>query len=385
MDEVTMIGALLDEGGPTRRVTTEGREGLDALMHSAATLPAAPPQAAPRRDGRRLGGRRPFGIGLGLVAVGSAAAVAIAVLGSGGAPGSGGSSRADGPRRMVLAAAVQAERQTDGRFLVMHTKHCHAEPVRARTGDYIVQPCHETWEWRARDRANDSAIWTRELPTRPQTPRDTELWKRAGSPSTFPYHEAPDVLPDQYRTRPTLWKEDPSDRDENPEKFLLPGTGLQLTARELRDLPTDPKQLERVLSRPDRKRPVKRGLPIGPGQRIVEMGLAVDGVPLPPKVWAAFIRMLADTPGVRAVGRVTDPMGRPGVALEGTRTGGPTGSTSMERIIFDPRTGALLAVVATTVKGAGSKSAYRPGTVESYKLFIETRWTDTRPTTPPRD
>ncbi|MFC7730812.1 hypothetical protein [Actinomadura keratinilytica] len=326
-DDTTLVAALLDEGGPSPRVAAAGRDGLLELARTEGRETAHENgRRAGRRAGRRSGrlrGRRLFGIGLGLVAAGAAAAVAVATVGSGGAAPPGPS--APGPREMVLAAAVQAERQADGRYLVTHVRNCHAEPVEAKTGDYIVQPCDEMWSWRARDRAGQSAVWTRDLGARPQTPRDEALWKRAGSPRTFPYHQDRTALPDLYRTAPTPWKEDPSDRNENSDRFFL--LGRWLTADELRNLPTDPKQLEKLLTAPSTRPPVLRGprKPTGPGQKIVEATLAVSELPLPPKVWAAFIRMLADTPGVRAVGRVADPLGRPGVALEAPRTASATG------------------------------------------------------------
>ncbi|GLW66140.1 hypothetical protein Arub01_43840 [Actinomadura rubrobrunea] len=380
-DETTLVAALLDEGGPSRQVTAAGRERLLELARTADR----PPARKARRWNGWLRGRRPLGLGLGLVAAAAAAAVAVAAVGSGGAAPTRPSG--PGPREMVLAAAVQAERQADGRYLVTHVRNCHAEPVKAETGDYIVQPCHEIWQWRARDRADDSAVWTRDLPTRPQTSRDEALWRRAGAPRTFPSSQDPRALPDLYRTAPTKWKESRSDRNENSDRYVLQPSGRALTAEEVQNLPTDPKELEKLLApRPSEGSPRDRRdsrLPTGPGQKIVEATLAVSELPLPPKVWAAFIRMLADTPGVRAVGRVADPIGRPGVALEAPRTAPGGGGTSMERAIFDPNTGALLATVSTTVRrGADDPAVFRPGTVEGYTVIVESRWTDGRPSRP---
>ncbi|GLZ16434.1 hypothetical protein Acsp04_66690 [Actinomadura sp. NBRC 104425] len=387
-DDTSLVAALLDEGGPSPRVAAAGREGLLELARTGGREPA---HQSGRRRGRRAGrwsgrlrGRRPLGIGLCLVAAGAAASVAVAAVGSGGAAPGGRS--APGPREMVLAAAVQAERQADGRYLVTHVRDCHAEPVEAETGDYIVQPCDETWQWRARDRADESAVWTRDLGARPQTARDEALWKRAGSPRTFPYHQDRRALPDLYRTAPTPWKEDRGDRNENSDRYVLPFTGRSLTAEELRNLPTDPEELEKLLTPAEDSPRGRRDsrLPTGPGQKIVQATLAVSDLPLPPKVWAAFIRMLADTPGVRAVGWVTDPIGRPGVALEAPRTASATGGgTSMERAIFDPGTGALLATVSTVVRrGPQDPAVYRPGTVEHYEVIIKSEWTDGRPSRP---
>ena len=69
--------------------------------------------------------------------------------------------------------------------------------------------------------------------------------------------------------------------------------------------------------------------------------------------------------------------------LEAPRTSAVKGAnpgTSMERIIFDPKTGALPATMETTVTPGG----YLPGTLEGYDVRISAAWSDTRPARPPR-
>jgi hypothetical protein len=376
------------------------------VVHAARRRMTEPVAGRPRsRPGWR------FRAGLGVVAAGTAAAVTVPALLAGGPPDTPGPEPRPDAKQMVLAAAHQAERQPLGRYLTTHSRHCFAQPVKAESGTYFVQPCNETWQWRARDRAADSAIWTRDLPTMPQTPADRRLWERAGSPTTFDYHQDPKALPDLYKTTATPWKEDPSDRNEDPATFPLGSKNY--TARELQELPTDPESLRAILlpepkpfppSVPDSelseeqrqkvrlreklraqsgKRAPGRMQPTGPGQDIVKVESAVAGLPLPPKVWAGIIRMLAQTPGVRAVGRVTDPVGRSGVALEGIRTGSQTGS-AMERLIFEPATGRLLASTSTVVTTGKAEPEYGPGRLEGYRLNFSSVWTDRRPTTPPR-
>jgi hypothetical protein len=370
------------------------------VVHAARRRMTGPP---PRRRPRSRRGWR-FRVGLGAVAAGTAAAVTVPALLAGGPPDARGPQARTGAEQMVLAAAHQAERQPLGRYLTTYSRHCFAEPVDAETGDYFVQPCDETWQWRARDRAGDSAIWTRNLPALPQTPADRKLWERAGSPKTFDYHDAPRALPDLYKTTATPWKEDASDRNEDLATFPL--GAKDFTARELQELPTDPAALRAILlpaakpgpASPDpeaidkkkaqlrdqaRKRAPAPREPSGPGQDIVKVDLAVAGLPLPPKVWAGIIRMLAQTPGVRAVGRVTDPSGRPGVALEGSRTGFWTG-TAMERMIFDPATGRLLASTSTVVTPGKNRPEHGPGRLTGHRLYFSSVWSDQRPASPPK-
>jgi len=60
------------------------------------------------------------------------------------------------------------------------------------------------------------------------------------------------------------------------------------------------------------------------------------------EVWLAAFRLLADMPGVRSLGQVTDPLGRQGVAVAIPYPGEEL------RVIFDPATGTHLANVMST-------------------------------------
>ncbi|MFI6316613.1 hypothetical protein ACIBG8_03795 [Nonomuraea sp. NPDC050556] len=122
------------------------------------------------------------------------------------------------------------------------------------------------------------------------------------------------------------------------ERFLKAHPGLDVST-----LPDDPALLrERLL---DWTRGGGLG---GPVEGDADQLWAAAGIvlfhpegPLSPTVRAAAYRMLADLPGVRSLGRVTDPKGRQGQAFTHTAPGGG-GSTS--RIILDPETGQSLAM-----------------------------------------
>jgi hypothetical protein len=77
---------------------------------------------------------------------------------------------------------------------------------------------------------------------------------------------------------------------------------------------------------------------------------------LTPRTRAAAYRMLADLPEVRSVGRVTDPLGRPGVAV--ARTELDQGIGTVERqLVFDLETDVFLAsqtVLRTPAAGASA-------------------------------
>ncbi|MGK5559025.1 CU044_5270 family protein [Actinomadura kijaniata] len=371
-DEIDLVRAIRPEEGP-----------YDPLNRARARARMLDGNARPPRRRRR------WTVTLALTAAATTAVATVVGVGvgvGGGAPDRRGSGPAtEAPpdaRQMVLAAAHQAERRPAGRYLTVHDRHCFSLPVKHRVGTYFIATCNETWKWQARDRPRDSAIWSRDLARHPLTPRDRTLWKKAGSPRTFPYPDLPASREHQYKIGGTPWREGRTDRNESSGKFFVSGTGEELSARQIQELPTDPGSLRRVFL-PDRRLAGGRKEPVGAGQDIVRLGSAVSDLPLPPRVWGGLIRLLTETPGVRAVGRVTDPIGRAGVALEAPRSmpasNGRGAVTFMERIIFAPDTGEFLASVSTTVNPGGDRPALRNSDVR-----ISATWSEKRPGSPPR-
>jgi hypothetical protein len=125
--------------------------------------------------------------------------------------------------------------------------------------------------------------------------------------------------------------------------------------------------------------------------RISRVASLLSGSPMPPKVRAGLMRALAAQPGIRAIGQVTDPLGRRGVALATTErttsvTGGPADERGAYRsrgvIVFDERTGALLSVQNTLTEPGGRYAAMRPGFIIDYTATRSSGWTDVKPEPP---
>jgi hypothetical protein len=75
-----------------------------------------------------------------------------------------------------------------------------------------------------------------------------------------------------------------------------------------------------------------------PFEEFQVVGDMLRASPIKPRVRAAFYTILSRLPGVNFVGRVTDPLGRPGIEVEMQRS-----SDNLKSIlIFDPRTAQLL-------------------------------------------
>lgn len=149
---------------------------------------------------------------------------------------------------------------------------------------------------------------------------DRQRWLAAGSPAMNAYVGADDRILRGH---------------EFPAGFPL------FSYRQVQSLPTDPSalldRLREALSAAFARR--APGLSLTPTiQRVAEFN-TIDGLlisPITPAVAAALYRAAAKIPGVRYIGTGTDPLGRRGVAVELDTPG------QHRRIIFDPRTAALL-------------------------------------------
>ena len=341
------------------------------------------------RTGRRRFGW-PAGLGAGLVATGAAAAVAIVAAGGPADPGSPTAPPVDLNRKAVLAAASKAEQLPTGKYWYTDSVDGQSYVIRAKTGTYaITAASSESFNWTGAKRGMGEAYYLRDLPARPQTARDEALWRRAGSPSTFRVQG--DGRVNTYTTEQAKW------RSSGPEAGSQPGGGGEFTGprpggsslEDLQKLPTDPAELAELFLAPGAGDPSG----VGPsGTKQAEPGpsnaygqiwrtASVLGGPLPSKVRAGLMRALAQQPGVHAIGRATDPLGRTGVALAtGDRAQADHRSRSV--IIFDQGTGALLSVQEQLTKPGGEYAEMKPGFVINYQLERASGWTNAKPKPP---
>jgi hypothetical protein len=356
----------------------------------------------PRRSLPRLW----WGLG-GAIAAGTAAIVAITLVG-GNTPGGGNTPAPPGPvtldgRGAILAAAEKAEQQPTGSYWYMDQIDGQSYIMRPKTGTYAITGADaETFDWWGAKSGMGEGHYGRDLPSHPLTARDEALWRKAGSPSSFRVWSGDHYY--TYTAKAQKWQMDGPERGTNPRGGggkLLGGRSVE----DLQNLPTDPAKLaEMFLS--DKaiggKSPAGRkaigmspvgspaGKPIPPSVKITMVGgLAKD--PVSPKVRAGLMRALATQPGIQAIGRDTDPLGRRGVALASDdRTvtvtgeyGGPKAEQGTYRsrtvIIFDERTGAMLSEQEELTKPGGPYAEMKPGFVINYQAVRSAKWTDTKP------
>jgi hypothetical protein len=124
-----------------------------------------------------------------------------------------------------------------------------------------------------------------------------------------------------------------------PEYYL----GPWCTSAQLQSLPADPGKLRALLSRNSGEKQVT-------DERLFDLSInLVMSSPITPQVRAAVFRMLAGLKTVRSIGSVQDAMGRNGQGV-GINITAPTGGVSEMRFIFDPKSGAALAIEDIVIK-----------------------------------
>jgi hypothetical protein len=118
----------------------------------------------------------------------------------------------------------------------------------------------------------------------------------------------------------------------HPTRFAPgPNTGWvfggELNLRQVEHLPANPDKLGAIVRR------LAQGTdnPLS-AEEFTVVGDIMRGAPIRPRVRAAFYTVLSRLPGITLVGRVTDPLGRPGIEV----------ASAGQVLIFDPHTAQLL-------------------------------------------
>ncbi|GID91341.1 CU044_5270 family protein [Amorphoplanes digitatis] len=382
MDELDLLATARPATPPTAETTAAARDRLFDLMN--AERPAA---AAPRRRNRLLG--------WGLIPAMAAAVALLMVLtvswGGPGAPPGGDVDIADaGPRppqrlrNLLLAAAdrTSGDGPAAGRYWVSRVESGTLLQVGGAGNRYAIMGRTEETTWHA-VRRDDRAVYLQQWAGgAPASDTDRAAWRRAGSPSSWPIDESCPTTSGRYTagagaTRTVVGKPGAS-------TFLIGGG--YLTAAQARDLPADPVRLQAWLVGS-----LRRG---SPNLTAAELSKGVfDSMinllyqaPGTPAVRAAAYRLLADLPGLRDLGTVTDPKGRPGTAVTlvtneetpGVRQA-DTGGAREVRLIFDPESGRPLAWETRVLRPADYLAWVPAGAVFDYEAVLATGWTDDAP------
>ncbi|SEG38340.1 hypothetical protein SAMN05444920_102806 [Nonomuraea solani] len=292
---------------------------------------------------------------------------------------------------MVLAAASQAERQEQGRYWYTHQRTAFPAFALGKGGGYVVEERYEYFHWTGRARDDGQAFFGRDFAGAPQTEGDVEAWREAGSPEKWKIRSS--GLTRTVGSKSGEWEAD-SPKDEGGV-FNIPGIGAY-TYAELQKFPTEPAELREVLCEgrvrlmPEVAKQLRRGgLGAAPkrcdkaSQVLNKVFFTLHETPVPPKVRAGLMRLLADYPGVRRLGTVTDSIGRSGVGLAASFEAADGRGTIQRDLVFDQETGAVLGSRDTMVKpGPKAQEWQVPGRVVNDWLVLGSGWTDTKPGLP---
>ncbi|MEW9554953.1 CU044_5270 family protein [Nonomuraea sp. NPDC050783] len=295
------------------------------------------------------------------------------------------------PRGMMLAAASQAEQQPQGRYWFTHQRTGLPLLALGRTGGYVVEERADTFEWVGRTREDGRAFYGRDLGGEPQTDADIKDWRDAGSPRSWQVRSSGTTR--TISIKPGDWI---ADQKKPPGgAFTIPGVG-SFTYAELQNLPAEPEELRELLCEgrvrltSEVAEQLRRGGVTAAHKSCDSASGVLDKVfftltstPVPPKVRAGLMRLLTDYPGVRRLGAVADPLGRPGIALAASYKSRDGRGTLQRDLIFDQRTGKVLGSRDILKKpGPDSQSWQAPGRILGYWLIVDSGWADTRPKLP---
>ncbi|MDX3693267.1 CU044_5270 family protein [Streptomyces europaeiscabiei] len=388
-----LAGARPDELDPSRLADSPRQRADLARILAGATDGRA---ARFRVPGRLRGGIRPFGTVAALAAVAASAVVVSSLdrdpLGvSPGAPAQSssaaagpGSSPTDG-RLELLSAAKKAETSAgEGTYWQTITRSEDVNVVSAAGGKGRLFAVRDTGtsEWSVGVRPGTRSLMVSGLDAviAPRTKEDEARWRAAGSPETMEAEVMGNELGGTLgytmgAGRPMVI------RTDHDDKIYALGS-RNASYQDLLELPSDSAGLRREL---ERRHGEDSGAEISDRTAYV-LRQATDLITMPvkPAVRAAAYRVLAEQPGVRGLGRVTDPLGREGVgvAFPGTDET-PLGSVE-QRVVVDPSTGELLCeqLVLVEPSARAREADLDAGTTVNYTATTRMGWSERQITVP---
>jgi hypothetical protein len=381
---------IMKELAASRPAHLSGDGTIDEATRSSELSRAFSQPRATARRRRRL-------VIVPAVAAGVAAATALALvvgLDDGGTRRSPDTPVRLGPNSVFLAAAAAMERQPIGEY--WFTDQIQGQSYIVKDG-YAVTGAHsETFEWTAVKKGGGNLFYGRDLPARPLTKEDEAAWRKAGKPSSFRVWSNDHY--GTYTTKAGAWQADRPQAHAGG-KFFIPGGAGEMTTAQLQNMTTDPAKLANLFftsKRPVGRNPAWSAWLRDPAHVILTASEAFGNAPLPPRVRAGLMRALVTQPGIRNLGTVTDPLGRPGIAIgadwsDQTPVPGEKGGVTMEKapfgsreeLIFDAKTGEYLGDQQILTRPGGLYRTRKPGFVINYWLERGSGWTDKKPV-PPR-
>jgi hypothetical protein len=402
------------------------RRALAQILQPHAAPSVTASQAQHRgRPVRRVKKRTPMTAGLAFTAAG--AVVAVLVSAAPGAPPRAaiGAATAPGARRPARAHPRTAQPLTARQVLLTAAAHVASGPV---TGKYwrvtmiggVTVPAGtkaSPYDISLRtyaDQWNPSSAGQKEWQifrhpgTRPATPADAAAWRAAGSPTTWhsglPPNSYLDGLPNEW-VNPLAATTAASARSagwnvSDGTVGFVEGDLAGLKAAQFRRI--RPRHVEALLRHYAKLAHCRSSICSTVNQLVWAEALALLQDPVSAPVRSATFKVMAGLPGVRLIGEMTDPLGRPGYALApGSQdpNADPSHFNPTRVVLIDPRSGSLLATaeigpmprnvhcLSFNAKNNCTGPAYYgrsyPDQVDDYAAVVSEGWTNASPVLPP--
>ena len=217
--------------------------------------------------------------------------------------------------------------------------------------------------------------------TEPRTERDKTRWRAAGSPKDLTIAGSGSDGKLGLRIEPGAESRPTVDRINTGDRIAAVGA-RNVTYADLRKLPGDSAKLKEFLA--DLYKEDGGSEISGRTEWTWRQAAELIRLPVTPEVRVAAYRVIADLPGIRSLGEVTDPLGRKGAGFTLPATQGPGYGAVRSELIVDPATGALLSDQQTLTKPSAEAAAagLAAGALVNYSAVVKAEWTDRQLETP---
>ncbi|MFJ2394646.1 CU044_5270 family protein [Streptomyces sp. NPDC087843] len=277
-------------------------------------------------------------------------------------------------RLELLSAARKAETSATGGTYWQTTTRSENVEVAGEKGGFFAVRTTSTEQWSVGVRAGAQSLMVSGLDsvTEPLTRADEARWRAAGSPHTVRFEVENSVGTNTLGL--TMGTRPPMVMRTNLDDRIYALGPRNVSYQDLGELPSKSGELLHYL---ERLHAADSGAETaGRTAWILRQTADLITMPVKPAVRAAAYRVMADLPGVRLRGRVSDPLGREGVGVvfPGTdRT--PLGITE-QRLVVDPATGAMLSEQQVLVEPSARarEAGLKAGATLNYQATTRMSW-----------
>ncbi|MCP2169395.1 CU044_5270 family protein [Goodfellowiella coeruleoviolacea] len=208
--------------------------------------------------------------------------------------------------------------------------------------------------------------------TEPRTEADGVIWREVGSPAEpeFKHSTAYSAKVPAVGTSPQ-----PKFYETSLADLVYPIGGREVSYADLQALPKDPVELRKLLARSIASS--EEGS-VELTRWLFHQAASLITLPVPTEVRQAAYRLIADLPGVQALGEITDPNGRRGVGVGLPRGESPDYGTTEEQLIIDQATGLPLAQQEVLRQPGAERTRFglKDGDVVRSSTTLRAEWTD---------